>query len=85
MLIIYILCLVAIVFFMLILPQQKRKKKLRENIAAMKQGVEVLTIGGFRGTVSEIKENTVILASYSGAELEFEKAAIAKVMTANEK
>lgn len=76
---IYILCLVAIVYFLLIRPQRKRKKKLAENISSMKPGVQVVTVGGLHGEVVDKTEESVILRVKDGSELEFEIAAIAKV------
>ena len=81
LLFIYILCLVAIIFFMLIRPQQKRKKEHAQLISSLQSGTEILTIGGLFGTVSAISEDRITITVKSGTELEFDKLAIAKVIS----
>ncbi len=81
LLFIYILCLVAIIFFMLIRPQQKRKKEHAQLISSLQSGTEILTIGGLFGTVSAISEDRITITVKSGTELEFDKMAIAKIIS----
>lgn len=76
---IYILCLAAIVYFLLILPQQKRKKRHAKLIASMKEGAEVVTVGGLHGTLVERNERTMVLMVRDGSLLEFDLLAAAKV------
>ena len=76
---IYILCLVAIVYFLLILSQQKRKKRHAKLIASMKEGAEVVTVGGLHGTLVERNERTMVLKVKDGSLLEFDLPAVAKV------
>ena len=53
---------------------------MRELIASLSEGDRVVTIGGLRGTVVTLKGETVVLRVLDGSELEFEKAAIAKIL-----
>lgn len=76
---IYILCLVALVYFLLLRPQQKRKKHLASLVSSMEKGTEVITVGGLHGTVVERGETTVVLQVKDGSCLEFENAAVAKI------
>ena len=70
----------AVVFFYFILwrPEQKRRKKMQNVRNAMKKGDRV-TAMGIVGTVSEIKEKTVLIASPDGSKIEVLKAAISEV------
>ena len=53
----------VIFYFMLIRPQRKKDKKVKEMLAALKHGDRVCTIGGIYGTITNIRdENTVTLA-----------------------
>ena len=53
----------AVFYFMLIRPQRKKDKKVKEMLAALKVGDRVCTIGGIYGTITNIRdENTVTLA-----------------------
>ena len=55
--------IVSLVFyFMLIRPQRKKDKKVKEMLDALKPGDRVTTIGGIYGTITSIKEDTITLA-----------------------
>ncbi len=57
------LVLMGVVFyFMLIRPQRKKDKKVKEMLAALKPGDRITTIGGIYGTIVNIKDDTVTLA-----------------------
>ena len=58
------LVLMGLVFyFLLIRPQRKKDKKIKEMLAALKVGDRVCTIGGIYGTITNIRdENTITLA-----------------------
>ena len=42
-------------------PQAKRAKEQREFLAALKPDMEVYTAGGMIGTITEVKDNIVVL------------------------
>ena len=52
----------AIFYFMLIRPQKKKDKKVKEMLAALKPGDRICTIGGIYGTITGIKDETIELA-----------------------
>ena len=53
---------------------------------ALKKGDKVITIGGIHGTVSSVKENTVIVKVDDDCKLEFNRTAISSVeLTEEEK
>jgi len=57
------LVLMGVVFyFMLIRPQKKKDKKVKEMLDSLKHGDRVCTIGGIYGTIVGIKEDTITLA-----------------------
>ncbi len=73
--------LMAVIFyFLLIRPQQKRQKELNEMIAALKTGDTVVMNSGIHGIVSSIKENTLMLKVADNVKIEFDKAAVARVI-----
>ena len=61
--IIMILVLVAIVYFMMIRPEGKRKKAAQELRDSLAVGDEITTIGGITGTICAVKENTIVFES----------------------
>ena len=52
----------VIFYFMLIRPQKKKDKKIKEMLAALKPGDRICTIGGIYGTITGIKDDTIELA-----------------------
>lgn len=74
--------LLVLMYFMMIRPQQKQAKRRQEMLNAMRQGMEVVTIGGLHGTIAAIDEKTVRLRVASGVELTFNRSAIGAVREA---
>ena len=53
----------ALMYFLMIRPQRKKDKKVKEMLANLKVGDRVCTIGGIYGTITNIRdENTITLA-----------------------
>ena len=58
--------MIAIFYFMLIRPQRKKDKAVKDMLAALKPGDRICTIGGIYGTIASIKDETITL--YVGAQ-----------------
>ena len=52
----------VVFYFMLIRPQKKKDKKVKEMLAALKPGDRICTIGGIYGTITNIKDDTIELS-----------------------
>ena len=52
----------AVFYFMLIRPQRKKDKQVKEMLANLKPGDRICTIGGIYGTITAVKDDTVELA-----------------------
>jgi preprotein translocase subunit YajC len=59
------------------MPRKKQEKKHKEMMETLRRGEKVVTIGGIRGEVSRIKEDSVTLKVNENIEIEFLKSAIA--------
>ncbi len=70
-----------IFYFFLIRPQNKKQKETEKMIAALKKGDKVVTIGGIHGVVATTKEHTIIVKVEDGAKIEFNRSAIATVIS----
>ena len=57
-----LLLMVLIFYFMLIRPQRKKDKKVKEMLNALKPGDLVTTIGGIFGTIVSIRDDRITLA-----------------------
>lgn len=73
------LLIIVIFYFFLIRPQKKKQNETQKMLNALKKGDKVITIGGIHGTVSSVKENTVIVKVDENCKLEFNRSAIASV------
>ena len=75
-LIVWVVVLFAIFYFLFIRPQRSKQKKHQDMIASLKPGDEVVTVGGMKGKVKSVSENTVTLMVYKDISIEFLKSAI---------
>ena len=75
--IIMVVAMIAIMYFLLIRPENKRKKAAETMRSSLAVGDEITTIGGIIGTVCAVKENTIVIET--GADrvrIEFTKWAV---------
>jgi preprotein translocase subunit YajC len=70
----------AIFYFLIIMPQNKKRKAMEQMLSSIKKGDKVVTIGGIHGKVSSIKDNNITLKVDANSELTFEKNAISRVV-----
>lgn len=71
-----ILLMFVIFYFLLIRPQQKRQKQVREMQDSLQKGDHVVTIGGLHGEIHAIDEDTIILKTGGETSLTYDRAAI---------
>lgn len=69
----------VIFYFLLIRPQQKKQKEHEKLIQSVKTGDQVVTNAGIHGTVSNVKEKTLIIKIADNVKVEFDRAAVAVV------
>jgi len=69
----------VIFYFLLIRPQQKKQKDHDKLVKSVKTGDQVVTNAGIHGTISNVKETTVIIKIADNVKVEFDRAAIAAV------
>ena len=78
--------MIALMYFMLIRPENKRKKEAEQMRASLKNGDNVTTIGGVTGVVVDVKEDKFVLET--GADrvrIEFAKFALSENHTGAER
>lgn len=76
--------LFALMYFMVIRPQSQRRKQTAQMQQSVAVGSEVLTIGGLYGTVVAIDDESVTLEVAPGVTNRYARAAIGKVLPADE-
>ncbi len=77
--------IIAIFYFLIIRPQNKKQKETQKMLESLQKGDRVSTIGGIRGTVSNVKEDVVVLKVADNMTLEFSKSAVASVLESKAK
>lgn len=70
-----------VMYFLIFRPQKKKEQETKRMLDALKKGDKVVTIGGIHGTVSSTKEKTVIVKVDDNTKIEFNRSAIATVIT----
>lgn len=56
----------VLMYFMMIRPEKKRRKKEQDMLASLKKGDRVCTIGGIYATIESIKDDTITLSVGKG-------------------
>jgi preprotein translocase subunit YajC len=74
-----VLLMFGIMYFMVIMPQQRQRKKMQEMLAALKNGDKVITNGGIYGTINGIDGDTVILKIADQVKIRIARSAIVQV------
>ena len=70
----------AIFWFLLIRPQQKKAKQLRNMLSELSKGDEVVTNGGMLGKISKIDESFVNLEIADDVTVKIQRNAIANIL-----
>ncbi|WP_317889967.1 preprotein translocase subunit YajC [Terriglobus albidus] len=80
-----IVLMIAVFYFLLILPNQRKQKKWQQMLGDLKAGDRVTTSGGIKGVILSVKDDSLILrVAPDNLKLEFAKSAIASVTTGEE-
>ncbi|MEE1195453.1 MAG: preprotein translocase subunit YajC [Lachnospiraceae bacterium] len=81
MMIVWIVIMVAIMYFLMIRPQKKEQKRISAMLNDMAVGDSVVTTSGFYGVVLDITEEDVIVefGNNKNCRIPMRKAAIAEV------
>jgi len=75
------ICIFAIMYFLMIRPQQKKEKQLRELVDQLKTGDTVVTNGGIHGIVSNVTDSgTLMLKVADNVRIKVEKTSISTVL-----
>ena len=80
-----IVLILLLMYFLMIRPQQKKQKEEQKMRNNLRVGDELTTIGGIKGRVVSIKDDTIMLETGNDrTKMQFEKWAIQTVHTKHE-
>ena len=72
--------IVAVFYFLMIRPQRKKDKKVKDMLANLKPGDRISTIGGIYGTIKSLRDDDVTLnVGRENTEIVFARWAIRNV------
>jgi preprotein translocase subunit YajC len=71
--------IIGVFYVLIVMPQRKRQKALQEVISNLKPGDRVVTTGGIIGTVSNVRETSVLIRSADKSILEVARSAISGI------
>ena len=69
----------GIMYFLVIMPQQRQRKKVQEMLRAIKNGDKVITTSGIYGTINGMDGDTIILKIADNVKIRIARTAIAQV------
>jgi len=66
----------AIFYFVILMPMKKRQKKVQEFLAALKVGDKIVTSGGIYGSIAKLGEDAIQLQIAPNVRVDVSKAAV---------
>ena len=69
-----------VLYFLMIRPQAKKQKEQQKMLTDLKQGDQIVTIGGIHGTIAGLREqdNTIIIKISDNSKIIVDRAAISR-------
>jgi len=71
---------IGIFYVLVFMPQRKRQKQMQEMVAALKTGDKVITNSGIIGTVTSLKDDSLMLRT-GQVNIEIQRTAVAALQT----
>lgn len=81
---IFILALLALMWFMLIRPQRRRQQDAQRLLETISVGKEIVTAGGLYGRVTAVAGDEVRIEIADGVEVRIARRAVAAVVSEDE-
>jgi preprotein translocase subunit YajC len=70
----------VVLYFVMIRPQMKRQKEVKNMLDALAVGDEVVTAGGLMGKVTSIKDQYLSVELLPGTEVKMQRSAVTAVL-----
>ena len=73
---IFVVLVIAMLYFITIRPQRKRQKEQQQMLSQLGSGAKVITASGIYGEIVSVSEDSVVLKVESGATIRVTKSSI---------
>lgn len=85
MMVVWVVVIIGFMYFAMIRPQKKEKKKMEELLSSLGIGDVILTTSGFYGVIIDITDDTVIVefGNNKNCRIPMQKTAITQVEKTN--
>ena len=70
----------VVLYFVMIRPQMKRQKEVKNMLETLGVGDEVVTVGGLMGKVTQLKDQYLTVELVPGTEVKMQKIAVTAVL-----
>ena len=71
-----LIAMLAIFYFILVLPMKKKQQKVQAFLQALKEGDRVVTSGGLFGTITKLKDDSIQLQIAQNVKVDVSRAAV---------
>ncbi|TFB24913.1 preprotein translocase subunit YajC [Filobacillus milosensis] len=78
-----IILFILLFWLILIRPQQKRQKQVKDMQQNLQKGDRIITIGGLHGNVHALDEGTLVIEVDEGTKLTYDRSAVREVVQSN--
>jgi preprotein translocase subunit YajC len=66
----------GVFYFFIVLPNKRKEKKHNEVVNSLRKGDKVVTIGGIKGEIARVKDDSIFIKVNDNTEIELLKSAI---------
>ncbi len=74
-----------IIWVLMIQPERRKQKELKALISNLKKGDKIVTLGGIHGTVTLVKNDSIVVRVDDHTKLEFDRQSVQRVVIKKEK
>ncbi|HYE64216.1 MAG TPA: preprotein translocase subunit YajC [Pyrinomonadaceae bacterium] len=75
----------GVFYVLIILPQRRRQRELQETIANLKAGDRIVTTGGIIGTITVVRDTSLLVRSADKSIIEIARSSVAGIQAEEEK
>jgi len=76
--------IIFVLYFLMIRPQQKQQRQVREMRSALSKGDHIVTTGGIRGVITLVRDHEVVVKVDDDVKLTIVKSGVSRVLSGKE-